>query len=396
MPNTHLLFGLTAATGLIAYKLYKDRKTYELSLPPSPKSYPIIGHLLSTPTQYEHLEFMKIGEELGEKIFSMTVFGTTVVVLNDKDDAANLFDKRSTIYSDRTCPPMVQESSLFGWSDFGSLVGYSDRWRKYRRLMNPWLTKQAVAIHHEDQEHATRKLLQRLLERCEKAMCSDELEDEFFLSISATLLHSIYGYEAATSHDRFLVEAKEIFSFLSKAMLPSTRQSNKKGVPLMVTSLRADALKIGLTEDEADDYVAQIAITMFAGGTDTSVNTLIMFFMAMVLYPDVQKRAQAEIDSVLGHSRLPKVEDRAQLGYVDRVVQETLRWGPVTPLAVPHTCFKDDTYKGYRIPQGSVVTGNVWAMTRDETVYKDAEVFEPDRYLDPVTPASPVFGWGRR
>ncbi|KAF8692610.1 cytochrome P450 family, partial [Rhizoctonia solani] len=215
-------------------------------------------------------------------------------------------------------------------------------------------------------------------------------------SISATLLHSIYGYEAATSHDRFLVEAKEIFSFLGKAMLPSIRQSNKKGVPVMVASLRADALKIGLTEDEADDYVAQIAITMFAGGADTSVNTLIMFFMAMVLYPDVQKRAQAEIDSVLGHSRLPKVEDRAQLGYVDRVVQETLRWGPVTPLAVPHTCFKDDTYKGYRIPQGSVVTGNVWAMTRDETVYKDAEAFEPDRYLDPVTPASPVFGWGRR
>ncbi|KAF8757867.1 Cytochrome p-450 [Rhizoctonia solani] len=99
---------------------------------------------------------------------------------------------------------------------------------------------------------------------------------------------------------------------------------------------------------------------------------------------------------MLGHSRLPKVEDRPRLKYVDRVVQETLRWGPVTPIAVPHTCFKDDIYKSYRIPKGAIVMGNVWAMTCDKNVYKDPEVFEPDRYLDPATPFSPVFGWGRR
>ncbi|CEL56349.1 O-methylsterigmatocystin oxidoreductase OS=Aspergillus parasiticus GN=ordA PE=3 SV=1 [Rhizoctonia solani AG-1 IB] len=90
------------------------------------------------------------------------------------------------------------------------------------------------------------------------------------------------------------------------------------------------------------------------------------------------------------------MEDRTRLGCVDRIIEETLRWGPVTPIALPHTCFKDDTYKGYRIPKGALVTGNVWAMTRDETVYKDARSFDPDRYLDPATPPSPVFGWGRR
>ncbi|KAF8677685.1 Cytochrome P450 [Rhizoctonia solani] len=296
---------------------------------------------------------------------------------------------------------MIQEPSLYAyaeldWGGFGSLVGYGDRWRKYRRLMNPWLTKQAVASHHGHQERATRKLLQRLLERRQKYMCSHELECELFLSISATLLHSIYGYEAMTSDDHYLVETQAILSFLAGAALSSIRQSNNEGAPVMVASLRADALEIGLTEDEADDYVSQIAITMFSGGTDTTVNTLIMFFMAMVLYPDVQKRAQAEIDSMLGHSRLPKVEDRPRLKYVDRVVQETLRWGPVTPIAVPHTCFKDDIYKSYRIPKGAIVMGNVWAMTCDKNVYKDPEVFEPDRYLDPATPFSPVFGWGRR
>ncbi|CAE6351962.1 unnamed protein product [Rhizoctonia solani] len=441
MSDTDILFGLTAAAGLLVYKLYKDSRTHELSLPSSPKSYPLIGNLLSLPSGHEHLGFMKLGEELENKIISLNVFGTTIVILNDRKDAENLLDKRSRVYSDRSCPPLVQEPSLLGWGDFASLVGYGDRWRKYRRLMNPWLTKKAIIAHHKHQEHATRKLLQRLLGRHQNVMSSHGLEAELYLSVSETLLHSIYGYEAATSDDRFLVEAREVLGFLAKSALSSNylvnvlpilkyvpewfpgagwkrdaikwrkrkealikdiyniglKNMNKnKSVDIIAGSMRAQALKIGLTKEEADDYVEQITITMFAGGTDTTVNTLLMFFTAMLLYPNIWKKAQNEIDSVLGQSRLPKMEDQAQLGYIDRIVQETLRWAPVTPIAFPHTCFQDDVYEGYRIPKGAIVIGNVWAMTRDETVYGNPEIFDPDRYLDPATPPSPVFGWGRR
>ena len=54
----------------------------------------------------------------------------------------------------------------------------------------------------------------------------------------------------------------------------------------------------------------------------------------MVLYPKVQKRAQAEIDSVIGSNlaRLPGWEDRSSLPYIDAVIKETLRWHPVAPL----------------------------------------------------------------
>ncbi|EUC67016.1 cytochrome P450 family oxidoreductase, partial [Rhizoctonia solani AG-3 Rhs1AP] len=164
----------------------------------------------------------------------------------------------------------------------------------------------------------------------------------------------------------------------------------------MITSLRSQALKLGLTEGEADEYVKQVLIVLVGGGTDTTVNTLLMFFSAMVLYPKVQKKAQEELDSVIGNTRLPTIEDRNQLKYIEMIMQETLRWAPVTPIAIPHTCFQDDTYKGYYIPKGAILIGNVWAMTRDPTVYTDPEVFNPDRYSDPSTPPSPLFGWGRR
>lgn len=57
-----------------------------------------------------------------------------------------------------------------------------------------------------------------------------------------------------------------------------------------------------------------------------------MFFIAMLLFPDVQNKAQQEIDGIIGDSRLPCMEDWDQLEYVKRIVQETLRWGPVTPV----------------------------------------------------------------
>lgn len=59
-----------------------------------------------------------------------------------------------------------------------------------------------------------------------------------------------------------------------------------------------------------------------------------VFVLAMVLCPDVQKRAQAEIDSVIGRDRLPTFEDRASLPYIDAIVRETFRWQPVVPLGI--------------------------------------------------------------
>jgi cytochrome P450 len=72
--------------------------------------------------------------------------------------------------------------------------------------------------------------------------------------------------------------------------------------------------------------------TLYLGGTDTTVAAVIAFFLAMLVYPDVQRKAQAEIDRVLGKDRLPEMEDAPQLPYVQGVVNECLRWLPVTPL----------------------------------------------------------------
>jgi cytochrome P450 len=59
---------------------------------------------------------------------------------------------------------------------------------------------------------------------------------------------------------------------------------------------------------------------------------MMWFIVAMLVYPDVQKTAQAELDSVIGRERLPTFQDRPRLPFIEAVCKEVLRWHPVTPV----------------------------------------------------------------
>ena len=158
-------------------------------------------------------------------------------------------------------------------------------------------------------------------------------------------------------------------------------------------------------------------------------------FLAMSLYPEAQKKAQAEIDAVVGPDRLPDFDDRNSLSYINAIVKETMRWHLVVPLgeffyhhiytllmhveAVPHMATNDDEYDGYYIPKGTNVFGNSWSVRRiaptlhpyflNRAILHNPETFDnpmeyrPDRYLkdgklnpDVLDPDSVAFGFGRR
>jgi cytochrome P450 len=55
-------------------------------------------------------------------------------------------------------------------------------------------------------------------------------------------------------------------------------------------------------------------------------------FLALVIYPEVQRRAQAELDAVVGRERLPTLDDRPSLPYIDAFCKELMRWQMVTPI----------------------------------------------------------------
>jgi len=78
----------------------------------------------------------------------------------------------------------------------------------------------------------------------------------------------------------------------------------------------------------------------------------------MALYPEVQKKAQADIDQI-ALDRLPTLDDYESLPYIKAIIKEISRWGPATPLGVPHRVTEDDIYENYLIPKGATVFGNI-------------------------------------
>jgi len=146
------------------------------------------------------------------------------------------------------------------------------------------------------------------------------------------------------------------------------------------------------------------ASSLYTGGAETSVGTIQTFFLAMLLNPEVVKKAQMEIDSVIGPDRLPNFEDRSRLPYINAIVQETMRWHPITPMGLPHVSTQDDIYKGFLIPKGSIVLPNIYGFSQDPSKYEKPSEFIPERFMGGVQYGGKaaeadvefIFGFGRR
>ncbi|XP_006455101.1 hypothetical protein AGABI2DRAFT_56008, partial [Agaricus bisporus var. bisporus H97] len=120
--------------------------------------------------------------------------------------------------------------------------------------------------------------------------------------------------------------------------------------------------------------------------------------VAMLLNPEVLRKAQEEIDRVVGRTRQPDFGDMESLPYMDALCKEILRWRPIGPLGVAHSNIVEDVYEGMYIPAGSKVYANIELMSKDPMAYPNPEEFRPERWLGPdPAPAFPgAFGFGRR
>lgn len=85
------------------------------------------------------------------------------------------------------------------------------------------------------------------------------------------------------------------------------------------------------SEPEDEQLVKDIAGSVYLGGSDTTVSAVTSFFLATLVYPEVQKRAQQELDRVVGRDRLPEFGDKAELPYLDAIMRECFRWLPIIP-----------------------------------------------------------------
>ncbi|KAF5364320.1 hypothetical protein D9756_000610 [Leucocoprinus leucothites] len=392
-PNCIIFLDLSLGlVGLfIVYSLFfKDNS---LSLPPGPAGLPLVGNVLDMPSSMEWLTFAQWGEKYGD-ICSVTVLGQPLVIINSAQVARDILDKKSAIYSDR--PTLQMAGELVGWKNTLVLLPYGDRFRRYRRLFHKLIGSTAAMKQFNPIEEAEAlRFLRRVL------YDPDNLSMHIRRAVGATVLRITYGYEAQESKDPFVQladQATEQFSlatapggflvdlipvlrhiplwfpgvtFRHKALAWGSTLRDMVGRPfdyakqqMTAGTARASftsALLWGKVLDQQEELdIRWSAASLYSGASDTTVSAIYSFFLAMTMYPDVAKRARAELDEVVGINRLPTFEDRESLPYINALVKEVFRWYTVVPAAVPHRSTQDDIHEGYFIPKGTLVVPNIW------------------------------------
>lgn len=430
---------LSAALGLGISALFLIHRSRRLPFPPGPPSDPIIGNLRQMGSGNLEFVFEKWGKEYGP-INHASVLGQHLVIINSFKTAHELLDLRGGIYSGR--PRLVTFSEMMGWGSIISQMNSGLRWRKHRRIIQEKFSPRHFDDYAEMQKRVTCNFLAGLGKAPEK------LRGLIKRFSAAMILEITYGYAVENIEDPFIHLADEAavesfryggpgatlcdilpilkywptwmpFSFYQKhAAYTKSLVEKLFSWPLdwarqqIANGTACSSLAQGLLEavqegvrvsGESIDYddVKHICGALYGGGSDTGAAVLETFFLAMTLYPEVYEKARASINRVVGTDRLVRTSDRDALPYITCILKEVLRWGVPTPLGVPHRLTQDDIYNGYFLPGGATVFYNVWGLTRNEDIYPNPEVFDPDRFMDPSKPeilqhVDSVWGFGRR
>ncbi|KAG2119059.1 cytochrome P450 [Suillus discolor] len=400
--------------------------------PPGPPGWPLIGNVLDMPHSKLWLTFTEWGNTYGD-ISHIKVLGQHIVVLNSVKAAMDMLDNKGTIYSDRPVFPVGGD--LIGYKNATSLLPYCGRLRQHRKNSHSVIgTRAAVAIYNQVEEVETRRFLKRVLAK------PDQLQAHVRHTAGAVILRISHGYEVKENDDPFVDLADRVVDQWSRATAPGAFIAD--AVPFLIKvpewfpgagfkrlarewhddfeelisapykfvvdqmaagiapeSFTSNLLRGGSLSAEDEHNVKLSAATLYASASDTTVSTINAFFLAMTLFPDVQKKAQAEIDAVIGPDRLPSFADQDTLPYIGALVKEALRWHSVLPIGIPHCVSKDDIHDGYYIPKGSLIMTNIWFMLNDPKRYANPSQFNPERFLGkhPETdPRTICFGFGRR
>ncbi|KAI0365451.1 cytochrome P450 [Pilatotrama ljubarskyi] len=456
---TTILSRLTSANGALAFVVLLLVVLYSLNIrrrrsrlrPPGPLPKPLIGNLKDIPSGgTEWAKYAELARKYASDLLYFTAFGTPLLVLNSFETAHELLDKRGALYSDRPRFVMVKELMRFDWNLV--LMSYGRRFIAQRRVVQQEFSPAIVArVHRPVMEREVHALLGRLLEDVHPvgAERADVVKHLRHMT-GAIIMMVSYGHQVVSAEDEYVALAERVrehgearppagvalidllpllkyvppwfpgaafhehaakgraFSHMMLSApfgMVKERMAAGNAVPSMATRLlsRTGELPLDGTGMDADTFVRDCCGVVYSAGADTTLVALRNFLLAMMRYPVVQKRAQQELDEVVGKDRLPAYEDRARLPYVTRVVKESLRWKTVSNLGVPHATLDEDEYRGAYIPKGTTVLANIHAMHHDESVYANPDEFNPDRFLPTPEkpdgepdPARAAFGFGRR
>ncbi|KZV85576.1 cytochrome P450 [Exidia glandulosa HHB12029] len=384
------------------------------------------------PKQRPWVGFADMAEQYGP-VISLSVLGKRIIVLNSVETLVDGLGKRELAGR----PHLVVAGELMDFNRTMVLVPDGPEHKAHRRLSHIALNPSAVQAFTKIQTESIRRCIERLA-------TTPDYDKEIRVAVARSIVEMVYGIKIEGIDDPFVVCADTVFEALGDALVPGryladvipmlklipswfpgahfkreaaqvrkeldtmcdfpfslVKEAMASGTaPYSFVSSLLDGVKSGSIQGVPEEFISNVAGTLYGGGVDTTYSTILTFLLAASINPRVQAKAQEEIDRVIGKERLPVFEDRASLPYVRAVVQEAMRFYPTAPVGVARLATKDTVIGGYFVPKDSVVIPNAWAVSRDPgSSGLPADEFHPERFFNASPPPDPsvyAFGVGRR
>ncbi|XP_011029060.1 PREDICTED: cytochrome P450 81D11-like [Populus euphratica] len=407
------------------------------NFPPGPfPSLPIIGHLyLLRKPIYRTLS--EISSKHGP-VLLLQLGSRRLLVVSSPSIAEECFTKNDVVFANRPrlliAKHLAYNSTSLAWAPYG------DHWRNLRRIVSIEVlsayrlqmlsairleeVKSMICVLFRNQKHTvdmktvffelTLNIMMRMIagkryygenvSDMEEAKKFRAIHAETFLIGGKTIIGDYIPWIKSKKMEKRMIECHIKRDSFMQYLIEEQRRKilesdccgeKKKNLIQVLLSLQE-------TEPEyyTDDIIKGIVLVLLLAGTDTSSTTMEWALSLLLNHPEVLEKAQREIDEHIGHDRLMDEADLAQLPYLRSILNETLRMYPPAPLLVPHESSEECLVGGFRIPRGTMLSVNMWAIQNDPKIWPDPTKFRPERFDNPEGGRDEFklmpFGHGRR
>ncbi|KIK00846.1 hypothetical protein K443DRAFT_678870 [Laccaria amethystina LaAM-08-1] len=440
MPTLQILTSIAAVS--LGYVLYWASHYGQRApnMPPGPPTLPVIGNANIMPRERLHLKFTEWSKVYGD-VFSLKVFNQTIIVLNSPTIVKEVIDIRSASSSNR---PKSILADMITPHNMNMGTGHlaNTTWKSMRKATAQLLNAESIRRLGYFQKAESCQLMWEL------AHMPENWYSHLRRYTTSYALGIIYGKRGPTLsspdvvdfmdvHPKF-INALEIGTMPPVDLFPiltlvperwanwkkivknirhlhetlydrllstvEKRMANGNGTGVFLEQMITKAQQYGLT---TRDHILHTGGVLLEG-SDTCSASMQNAVYCLINFPHVLKKAQEEIDRVVGKERAPDWADLPNLPYVLAFIEEVHRYRPIGPMGLPHSMVEDEVINGVLYPKDSVIFINLWAMFHDERYFDRPEEFLPERFLkhpfgvrpdvedDPARRPNMLFGGGRR
>nr|AJD25195.1 cytochrome P450 CYP81C16 [Salvia miltiorrhiza] len=382
--------------------------------PPSPPAVPLVGHLhlIKNPL---HLSLASLASRYGP-IFSLRVGCKSFLVVSSPSAVEECFTKNDIVFADRPTSMagdhLTYNYAAYTWSP------YSHLWRVLRRMSVVQLfSSHSLQKSAQIREQEMLQILRLLHKESGKKVDLNNLISTYSFNI---VMRSIAGKRCVEEEEIGTEAGREILRQIRGLFSPTVllgpcdyfpvlrwigyKGMEKKAVLMqkkrdeflqaLVDEVRDKSTRSAAEEKRSTNLIEallsvqasephvikSLLVVMLTAGTDTSALTTEWAMSNLVSQPEVLQKLRQEIDANVGHDHLLSEADLPNLPYLGRVVKETLRLHPAAPLLLPHLSSQDCRVGGYKIPKGTILLVNAWAVHHDPGLWDEPEKFDPERF----------------